>query len=168
MIYGSPFLSLVGASMPSRPFVRSVLVPHLVLANNKKVGARSNNLTEHANYPITSYPQNTFILPNVGNMLKNYYSANRVNKAALARRINRTSTTVQKFHTRRSLQCNVLWDISVALQHNFFADIAAQLPQSYSTNLPETNDPAKRIAQLEEENKTLTSHLELLKEIMSR
>ena len=112
--------------------------------------------------------QNRVTLPNVGNMLKNYYHSKRVNKAALARKINRTSTTVQKFDTRRSLQCNVLWDISVALQHNFFADIAAQLPQSYTTNLPETNNPAHRIAQLEEENKTLAGHLELLKEIMGR
>ncbi|MEH6764458.1 MAG: hypothetical protein V7655_08155 [Aequorivita antarctica] len=43
-------------------------------------------------------------------------------------------------------------------KHNFFADLAAQLPTDYTTNAQDTTLPLQeRIAALEEENKVLTT-----------
>jgi hypothetical protein len=106
--------------------------------------------------------------PHLGNMLKNFYVERKVNKAGLARAIAKDKSTVQTYDTRASLPCRVLWDISVALAHNFFADIAAQLPQTYTTNIPEDTTQAQRIEQLEEENKILSGQLELLKGVMGK
>lgn len=107
-------------------------------------------------------------LPHIGNMLNTFYKTRKVNKAALARAIHRAKPTVHKYSNRSSLQCSVLWDVSVALEHNFFADLAAKLPQTYTTNIPEDTTQAQRITQLEEENKILAVQLELLKGVMGK
>ena len=112
--------------------------------------------------------QQKLTLPHIGNILTTFYKTRKINKTALARAIHRAKPTVHKYDTRSSLQCNVLWDISVAVQHNFFADLAAKLPPTYTTNKPEDTTQAQRIAQLEEENKILTGQLELLKEVMGK
>lgn len=112
--------------------------------------------------------QNKLQPPHIGTMLKNFYVERKVNKAGLARAIVKNKSTVQTYDTRSSLPCRVLWDISVAVQHNFFADLAAQLPQAYTTNVPEDTTQAQRIAQLEEENKILAGQLELLKGVMGK
>lgn len=112
--------------------------------------------------------QKKLLVPHLGNLLKTYYKANRVNKAGLARAMNRSRATVQDYEERKSLQCNVLWDVCIAMEHNFFADIAAQLPQTYTTHIPEDTAQAQRIAQLEEENKILVGQLELLKGVMGK
>ncbi len=112
--------------------------------------------------------QKKLMPPHLGNLLKTYYKTNRINKSGLARAMNRSRATVQDYEERKSLQCNVLWDICVAVEHNFFADLAAQLPQTYTTNVPEDTTQAQRIAQLEEENKILAGQLELLKGVMGK
>src|SRR5690606_20567394 len=106
--------------------------------------------------------QKKLIPPHLGNLLKTYYKTNRINKSGLARAMNRSRATVQDYEERKSLQCNVLWDICVAVEHNFFADLAAQLPQTYTTNVPEDTTQAQRIAQLEEENRILKTKVDTL------
>ena len=106
--------------------------------------------------------------PNIGSMLRTYYKKHKINRAALARKLNLHRVTVAKYDARSSLQVRILWNVAVALEHNFFADIAAQLPQTYTTNIPEDTTQAHRIAQLEEENKILTGQLELLKRVMGK
>lgn len=112
--------------------------------------------------------QKTLQPPHIGNMLLEFYMERKVNKSGLARAIAKDKSTVQTYETRASLPCRVLWDISIAVEHNFFADLAGQLPQTYTTNIPEDTTQAQRIAQLEEENKILLGQLELLKEVMGK
>ena len=50
-----------------------------------------------------------------------------INKARLARKLNRDSTGIKRSIYRSSMQCYLLWELSVALDHNFFSDLAAQL-----------------------------------------
>ena len=106
--------------------------------------------------------------PNIGSMLRTYYKKHKINRAALARKLNLHRVTVAKYDARSSLQVHILWDVAVALQHNFFADLAAQLPKSYTTYVPEDTTQAQRIAQLEDENKILAGQLELLKGVMGK
>ena len=112
--------------------------------------------------------QKKLLLPHIGNMLKAFYTERKINKAALARAIHRAKPSVHNYEKRDNLPCKIIWDISVALQHNFFADIAAQLPQTYTTNVPEDTNQAQRIAQLEDENRILFVQLELLKGVMGK
>jgi len=112
--------------------------------------------------------QKKLIPPHLGNLLKTYYKTNRINKSGLARAMNRSRATVQDYEERKSLQCNVLWDICVAVEHNFFADLAAQLPQTYTTNVPEDTTQAQRIAQLEEENRILKTKVDTLLAVVGK
>lgn len=112
--------------------------------------------------------QGQLLLPHVGNMLDVFYKSRRVNKAGLARAINRAKPSVHKYESRPSLPCGLLWDISVALRHNFFEDIAIHLPETFTTATPKDDSQARRIAQLEEENRILAAQLQLLKEVMGK
>lgn len=112
--------------------------------------------------------QKKLMPPHLGNLLKTYYKINRINKSGLARAMNRSRATVQDYEERKSLQCNVLWDICVAVEHNFFADLAAQLPQTYTTNVPEDTTQAQRIAQLEEENRILKTKVDTLLAVVGK
>lgn len=107
--------------------------------------------------------------PHIGKLLDTYYKKNRVNKAGLARVLNRNRSSVQNYEQSKSLQCSVLWNISLALQHNFFADLAAQLPSTFTTNAPDpTLALQEELEQLREENNILEGKLETLKEVMRK
>jgi plasmid maintenance system antidote protein VapI len=63
----------------------------------------------------------------VGNMLKKLLHRKRITHAVLARRMGRNQSTVRNMVQGNTLQTYVLWELSVALNHNFFSDLAAQL-----------------------------------------
>lgn len=58
-----------------------------------------------------------------------------------------------------SIQTGILLDICYALKHNFFKDIANQLPDDFTTTNPTDksliSEKDQLIAQLQEENKVL-------------
>jgi transcriptional regulator with XRE-family HTH domain len=63
----------------------------------------------------------------VGSMLKQIQQQKRVTHAVLARRMGRDQSSIRKMMNGETLQTYILWEISVALRHNFFADLARQL-----------------------------------------
>ncbi|MBT0608622.1 hypothetical protein [Aequorivita echinoideorum] len=106
--------------------------------------------------------------PDVGSMLQMHYKKHKINRAALARKLNLHRVTVAKYDQRSSLHVRVLWDVAIALEHNFFADIAAQMPKEYATNVPQNNVQAERIAALEAENALLKSKVETLMQVVGK
>lgn len=62
-----------------------------------------------------------------GSMLRKVQQNKRVTYAVLGRRAERAQSTIKRFMTGTTIQCSVLWDLSVALNHNFFSDLAQQL-----------------------------------------
>ena len=87
----------------------------------------------------------------LGSLIKSYIDRNRISKAALARKIGRTDSTILKLQKRPSIQVGIVIELSHALKHNFFADIAAQLPAAYTTEAPEDTANKETIARLEQE-----------------
>lgn len=87
----------------------------------------------------------------IGSLIKSYIDRNKISKAALARKINRTDSAVLQLQKRASLQLGIVMELSHALKHNFFADIAAQLPETYTTDAPADNTDKEKIARLEQE-----------------
>jgi hypothetical protein len=73
-------------------------------------------------------------MPHVGALLQTYFDTHRTYQAALARAIQREPKTLLKYKKNHSLQAAALWEISHALKHNFFADLAASLPPTFSSN----------------------------------
>jgi hypothetical protein len=101
-----------------------------------------------------------------GKILADFLVKNRISKAELGRRINRNGLSVINYTFNVSIQTGILLDICHAVKHNFFRDIADQLPEDFtktdakSNGLISENDQI--IAALQEENKVLKIQNELL------
>jgi hypothetical protein len=82
----------------------------------------------------------------------------------MGRRINRNGDSVSKYILNISIQTGILLDICHAVNHNFFADIAGQLPDSYTITDRNSliSEKDQLIAQLQEENKVLKIQNDLL------
>ena len=97
--------------------------------------------------------------PHTGELLKDFFKKRRIRKAALSRLINRSPKTLATYGKNSTLQTAILWEICHALKHNFFADIAVQLPSTYTTQ-------DDRIAALEQEIALLKAKIESLMEAL--
>lgn len=91
-------------------------------------------------------------MPHNGKVLTNYVLNNRINRAELARKLNKSNTSVYQYAESPSLQMNILWKASLALNHNFIAELGELLPVEYST---------KRETELENKIKAMETELEM-------
>jgi predicted nuclease of restriction endonuclease-like (RecB) superfamily len=101
-----------------------------------------------------------------GKILADYIQKNKISKTELGREINRNGLSVLNYTRNISIQTGILIDICYAVKHNFFSDIADQLPTDFTKmepkNLSFLSQKNELIAQLEEENKVLKIQNELL------
>ena len=101
-----------------------------------------------------------------GAFLNNYIQKNRISKSQLGIDINRNGKSITQYLYNSSIQTGILLDICHALKHNFFSDLADQLPMEFTKNQPKTDQITSEkelfIAQLQEENKVLKIQNELL------
>jgi len=107
--------------------------------------------------------------PHIGNMLQARIKFRRISRASVARLLKRAPQTFNEFTKRHTLQTEILWQICNAMKHNFFADLAAQLPADFTTYAPDpTLALQEALEQLKEENKLLNAQLATLKEVMRK
>ena len=107
--------------------------------------------------------------PDVGKVIRTHIKKRRISKAALSRNVNHNHQALHSILQRHSLQLQTLWELSVAMRHNFLLDLAAQLPADFTTNAPDpTLALQEELAQLREENIRLTTQVETLKEVMGK
>lgn len=103
---------------------------------------------------------------NVGEILTNYLETNRIRRAALARKMGILLQTLLSYQKKASLQTDKLWELSHALEHNFFADIANQLPNTYTTTINAHAESQQKIADLELEIEKLKIEKQVLMDIV--
>ncbi|MBJ7428212.1 MAG: hypothetical protein JHD28_04545 [Bacteroidia bacterium] len=84
------------------------------------------------------------------------------------RSIQKPQNTTVRYQKQESLQSSVLMALCHALKHNFFADIAALLPQEYTTNAPTNSEQTNKIAELEQEIIMLNREKNLLLEALKK
>ena len=107
--------------------------------------------------------------PHIGNLLKNHIRKHRLRRGVLAKHLGRSYSTVYYYQKSPTLQTAILWELSTALSHNVFADLAALLPAAFTTNAPDPTLPLQqRIAALEEENKLLKTKVETLMAVVGK
>ena len=100
--------------------------------------------------------------PDIGKMLHAYFKTNRTYKSGLARALNRKPRTLYALADKPSLQTAILWEISLALKHNFFADIAAAL----NIDSGFENPLQKRVEELEKEKHDLELKVATLEKVI--
>lgn len=99
-----------------------------------------------------------------GKMLKQYIDRKRIAKSELARVIDVNDSQIIAYQKRPSLQLGLVLRLSNAMKHNFFLDIAAMLPATYSTDAPIDDTKDKLIADLKQEILILKAKVEVLLE----
>jgi plasmid maintenance system antidote protein VapI len=112
------------------------------------------------------YKLEEFPMPHIGELLKQYFLNNRTRKSSLARILGVSPPVITKYKKRDSLQCGILWRLSYALNHNFFADLAKQLPAEFTSNVPIDTSNEEEIELLNEEVKLLKAKLEALEKVL--
>jgi hypothetical protein len=95
----------------------------------------------------------TIPYPSVGQLLGQFAQQNHVNKSALGRTIGVSPKVVSDYFKRSSLQMGIVWNLSIALNHNFVAQIAEQMPIDFET---------KKEVALKEKNLSLQQQIEKL------
>jgi hypothetical protein len=104
-----------------------------------------------------------------GKMILDFITKNRMSKTELGNKIDRTALSILGYTRNKSVQTGILLSICNATKHNFFRDIADQLPDDYTYIKPEDmtlhNEKDYLIAQLQEENKVLKIQNEVLMRI---
>lgn len=98
-----------------------------------------------------------------GKLLSDFISKNKIKKSTLGKNINRDGVSILKYMQNSSIQTGILIELSFALQHNFFQDIANQLPNTFSGN----ENKNEEIETLKEEIKVLQIQNELLMKLKS-
>ena len=100
-------------------------------------------------------------------MLKELLQKRRVTHAVLARRMKRSQPTIKGLLERRSIQTYILWELSVALKHNFFTDLAAQLNAATDGALTrQHSETEQRMEQLQKENAQLKAERDYLRKAL--
>ncbi|NNV55787.1 hypothetical protein [Limnovirga soli] len=94
--------------------------------------------------------------PHVGNMLQQFLVTNKLSKAAVAKKLQVTAPVVSAYLKNRSMQVGVLWNVSLAVEHNFMADLADAFPATLNGGLntswkQQLAAKDQRIAELEKE-----------------
>ena len=99
----------------------------------------------------------------IGQILSDYLKKHRIFKSALARSIGVSDAQILYYQKSVDLKPSILLKISHALKHNFFADLAAQLPETYTTDAPQDHTKDEEITQLKRRIEILEAQLEVLR-----
>lgn len=102
----------------------------------------------------------------IGELVKEYLESKRIFKSALARKIDKRDTDILRYQKSVSLKTEILFLLSDALEHNFFADIAALLPNHYSTSVPRDTSKDEIIENLTKQIAVLKGREEVLLEAL--
>ncbi len=110
--------------------------------------------------------RNPDIPMNVGKMIKQVMFDRGINKARLSRRLGRNSTGIKRMIDRPSIQAYLIWELSVALGHNFFTDLAQQLDAATEGKLQQQQTELEQLKQeyerIKEERDYLKKAIDLL------
>mgnify|MGYP000884515631 CR=1 FL=1 len=109
-----------------------------------------------------TYKSKNSSFPHFGNWLKAYLRKHKVPNELLAKKMNRKLPTINGYKSRKSVQSAIVWELSLALEHNIFAELAAQLPSNFS----HTENQNKELEDLKAQVAQLTNERNLLKEIL--
>jgi transcriptional regulator with XRE-family HTH domain len=102
----------------------------------------------------------------IGNILKAYIKEHKVSQASLARALGTKMSSISNYKAKESIQSKNLLKLCEVLKHNFFADIASQLPASYSTSTTNIDNKQLEIESLKKENERLQIENNLLRELL--
>jgi len=105
---------------------------------------------------------------NTGEMIRGITEKRNLNNTEIGRKTGRTESTIKALLKKTSVQVYVLWEFSLALKHNFFADLAHQLDEAAGNGVLENRQAGltTRLAALEKENSELRTERDYLRKVV--
>ena len=103
-----------------------------------------------------------------GQLLSFYMESRFIRGEQLAHLLGKTGQTISKYKNTAIMRSDTIAEISNALKHNFFQDMANLLSSDYTVNTALNSENQQYINQLEEENKMLKIQNELLIRLNAR
>lgn len=101
----------------------------------------------------------------IGDALQSYIKTNHISQAALARALGVQANTVLSYTQKASIATKTLWQICHKLKHNFFLDIAQQLPTSFESNYELFKEKDAQIAELQQRIEKLETEKAILMQV---
>lgn len=103
---------------------------------------------------------------NTGELINEYFEKKRIRRAALSRVMGKTLRAIIRYEKNETIQTRLLVELSRALRHNFFMDIAMMLPSEFTTTKDIFEEKNRKIDELQKENEVLKKEKELLMELI--
>ena len=66
--------------------------------------------------------------PHMGKLISKHIKQAGINKAAVARKLSISSGTMSRYGKNKSVQAGILWNVGMAIKHNFFAELGTLMP----------------------------------------
>lgn len=95
-----------------------------------------------------------------GMLIQKHLNRHRISKTYLGKKINRTGISIFRYTENVSIQTGILLDICHALKHNFFQDMADQLPKDFTVFNKPLED--SRLSLWEKETEALKERIKIL------
>ena len=109
---------------------------------------------------------NTIEQLDIGKLVRQVMYEQGMTKARLARKIDRSASVTKRVIYSSSFQTYLVWELSVALNHNFFTDLAQQLDTATEGKLQAQQTELQQLklehAKLQEEHAYLKKAIDLL------
>ena len=92
----------------------------------------------------TQIQHNMNTLPHMGSLIKQRILEKKLTFAEVCRRINVKQPVINGYFLQPTLQTKIIWKISIAIEHNLFADLIEKLPENVqNANHTALNKPSK-------------------------
>ena len=106
---------------------------------------------------------NTIPTLDIGKIVRKRMFETGMNRSRLARKMGRNAGGLSDRIYSSSMQAYLIWELSVALNHNFFADLAAQFDGTAPATTAKNTSTPTELQQLREENAQLRTERDYLR-----
>lgn len=89
--------------------------------------------------------------PHIGALVRKAMVNKGVSQAELAKRMQVTSSSMAQYLRNSSLQFGILWNLGIALEHDFLSELVNYYPSTISLN-----EKSKLVAELKEKTEKIT------------
>ena len=102
----------------------------------------------------------------IGNLVHWYIKEQGIHKNEVAKKLDISDITLNRYFKQKTLQTIILWRIAKAINYNLFAFLADKINIDYTTH--KETELQKQSIYLQQENRDLKRENELLKELIKK
>jgi transcriptional regulator with XRE-family HTH domain len=108
--------------------------------------------------------------PHMGELLRKRIQLSGMTGAEVARKLSISNTTIARYFNNSSLQAGILWNVGMAIKHNFFSEMGKLMPMPFHDPDAQktSSDSQEQLAACKEKINDLEKELAIYKAIVLR